>query len=77
MRRYHEPINVFLQRNRPLHFFWRRRHIHVITIQDYWLARSCWWHHDEARLYMRLDTSRGVLEIFRSQSSWFMSRVFD
>jgi hypothetical protein len=77
MRRYREPILVHAKNNRPLSLSWRNRHIKVDTVQDRWIARSRWWSRDETRLYLRLHTGHGIMEIYRSEASWFISRIAD
>lgn len=77
MRQYREPITVHVNRNRPVCFSWRNRHIRVDNILDRWVARSRWWSQDETRFYLQLDTSRGTIEVYRSGALWYLSRVVD
>jgi len=77
MRLYREPIRVHTSRNRPVCFSWRNRHIHVEAVLDRWIARSRWWSHDETRFYLRLHTSRGTMEVYRSGAAWYLSRIAD
>lgn len=77
MKRYREPICMHAVRNRPVSFSWRNRHVRVDGILDRWIARSRWWSDDETRVYLRLHTNRGAMEIYRSGASWFISRVAD
>lgn len=51
--------------------------LNVHKLVDKWVARSRWWSHDEKRIYLRLHTSRGVVEIYRSGRQWFVSRIAD
>jgi len=77
MKHYREPVYVHSLRNRPLSLSWRNRHVHIEAVLDRWVARSRWWGHDETRLYMRLHTNRGTMEVYRSGVSWFLSRIAD
>lgn len=77
MRQYREPITVHASRNRPVCFSWRNRHIRVEAILDRWVARSRWWSRDETRFYLRLDTSRGTMDVYRCGADWYLSRIAD
>lgn len=77
MRQYREPIRVYADRSRPVCLAWRNRRVHVDAVLDRWVARSRWWSNDETRLYLRLHTDRGIMEVYRRGASWFMSRVAD
>jgi len=77
MRRYREQIYMHAVQNRPVSFSWRNRHVRVEGILDRWIARSRWWSDDETRVYLRLHTNRGAMEVYHSGVSWFISRVAD
>jgi hypothetical protein len=51
--------------------------LEVHEVLDKWVARSRWWSKDERRVYFRLHTSRGIIEVYRRNSGWFISRVAD
>jgi hypothetical protein len=51
--------------------------VNIRAVLDKWVARSRWWSNDERRVYARLHTSRGIVEVYRSGQQWFMSRIAD
>jgi hypothetical protein len=53
------------------------RSLDVRAVLDKWVARSRWWSEDERRIYVRLHTARGILEIYRTGRQWYMSRIAD
>jgi len=44
-----------------------------------WVVESRWWNASafSRRVYYRLYTDRGVLEVFRSDGRWILARVAD
>lgn len=53
------------------------RSLNVRAVLDKWVARSRWWNNDEKRVYLRLDTSRGIIEVYRVGRQWYVSRIAD
>lgn len=53
------------------------KRLDVRSVVDNWVARSRWWSTDERRVYFRLLTTRGVIEIYRLGHDWYLSRVAD
>jgi hypothetical protein len=47
------------------------------VVLDKWVARSRWWSNDEKRLYLRLHTARGIIEVYKTDRQWYVSRVAD
>ncbi len=61
------------RRNKPVDL----RTFTIRAVLDKWVARSRWWSGDEKRVYFRLHTSRGIVEVYRSNRKWFISRTAD
>ena len=51
--------------------------LNVREIIDRWVARSRWWATDEKRSYFRLHTTRGIIEVYRCNKRWYVSRIAD
>ncbi len=63
MKRQKEPVDI--------------RTFNIRSVLDRWVARSRWWSNDERRVYLRLHTRRGIIEVYRSDGQWYVSRVAD
>jgi hypothetical protein len=77
MKVYLEPIDVEPTRGMPRRLRWRRRHYTVEQVADFWVSQTKWWSSEERRLYMRLVTNEGTMEIYRQGERWMMARVMD
>lgn len=50
----------------------------VARVDDVWVVRSRWWHHDEQRVYFALVTDTGRrLIIYRTREHWYLAEVQD
>jgi hypothetical protein len=49
----------------------------VLSIPDYWVIQSRWWRSEEKRCYLRLVTDSGLIEIYRRDDQWILSRIWD
>lgn len=77
MKRLLVPIQVETTKGWPVRFDWRDRTVRVHQPIDYWIRESRWWAEPEKRIYFLLDTDAGALEIYRSDSSWVLTRQMD
>ena len=41
----------------------------VRRVLDFWILQSRWWGYEEKRIYFRLETDGGVLEVYRAEAS--------
>lgn len=71
-----EPIDVSFHA-KPRAFCWRGKLYEVEQVLETWSARTDWWGTEEQREYFMLLTERGVMEIFRGNSGWILSRIVD
>jgi hypothetical protein len=73
-----EPIDVGCKDDVPYVICWRGGAYDVERVLDVWWARGPWWEADERRDYLLLETTSGVMEVFRStHQGWTLSRIFD
>ncbi|HLP29684.1 MAG TPA: hypothetical protein VK147_13690 [Candidatus Didemnitutus sp.] len=73
-----EPIDVGCRNNTPYVVCWRGGAYDVERVLDAWSSRGPWWGIDEVRDYILLETTSGVMEVYKSgQNSWILSRIFD
>lgn len=77
MRLYLEPIDVDISARQLRRVHWRRQVFSVREVLERWISQTKWWSSEEKRLYFRLLTSDGILEIYRSGEQWVLSRIMD
>jgi hypothetical protein len=77
----YEPVLVHINKNsRMTAFIWRRRLYHVLGILCWWREPSAWWCGEPVRLLLRVNAEnvqKGVYELCRIGSDWFISRLHD
>ena len=77
MKRIGEEIEVRTVRDRPVAFRWRRRHYTVRETIDTWILQGKWWVREERRVYFKVLTDRGTMEIFHRDDRWWLSSIYD
>ncbi len=77
MKLYLEQVDVEEDGGKPKRVRWRKKVFVVERILDGWIAQGKWWRREEKRVYLRLLTDRGVIEVFRIGETWKLSRLFD
>ena len=81
MRLLLEPIEVLAPEGEPRRLRWRGRDWPVDEIQDRWTWRGRWWRdaalEGETRDYFRVLSRGSTLEVYVSEGSWVLSRVWD
>ena len=77
MKLYLEPIDVESTQGAPRKFQWRRKVFIVERILDGWISQGRWWRREEKRIYLKLLTDRGIVEVYRIGEKWKLSRLFD
>ena len=70
-------LQVRERRGRPRIVRRGKRSYRVQKILDVWIYQSRWWSDEERRIYFRLWTNRGVMEIWRSEGEWRMGKMLD
>lgn len=71
------PVEVDVKKGWPVSIRWQNRRWSVTQVSDWWVARERWWSREEERVYFRLVTDRGVVEVYRSGDDWTLARLFD
>lgn len=71
-----EPIDV-AGLTTPTAFCWKGFLYEVDCVLESWTARGEWWGKEERREYFMLLTQRGVMEIFKGNEGWVLSRIVD
>lgn len=81
MHFFHAPIDVELdQRGSPRLIRWRRGRYQVREIIEVWITRGRWWAGEEERLFMRIETDRAQLVIYRcgrGGTEWRLYQMID
>lgn len=80
MRLLDQPIEVELvegSRHRP-----RLLHTSIGTLKvkqrlDFWVVQTNWWGNEVRRVYLLLDTSGGMVEVFVDGDRWWLHRLQD
>lgn len=67
------PIAVEARKGVPRRIRWGRRIYTVRRLLDFWILQSRWWAREEKRVYFRIETDQGVMEVYRgeeTQGTW-------
>jgi hypothetical protein len=72
-----EPVKVEMLGRAPHRVFWRGSVFNIEKLVDVWVSHRTWWGNEERRVYMRLLTDRGTIDIYRSGEFWMLSRMVD
>lgn len=67
MKYVNAPISVEARKGIPRRLRWGRRVYDVRRLLDFWILQSRWWGREEKRVYFRLDTDGGVVEVYREE----------
>ncbi len=57
-----------------------RRHGRVYRVRsmiDYWMVQGKWWADEERRVYFRVSTTGGIMDVYRSGARWVLASVED
>ena len=71
------PVEVEVKKGWPVLIRWGHRRMAVRQVSDWWVARERWWAKEEERVYFRLVTDKGTVEVYRSGDQWTLARLFD
>lgn len=61
------PISVDVHKGVPRRIRWGRHVYRVRRLLDYWILQSRWWGREVKRVYFRLETDGGVMEVYREE----------
>ena len=71
------PVEVEVKKGWPVVIRWEHRRMTVRQVSDWWVARERWWSREEERVYFRLVTDTGTVEVYRCGDKWTLARMFD
>lgn len=77
MKRIGDEVDVREKKGWPVEVRWCNRTYHTRRLVDFWVVRSRWWAREEQRIYFRVWTDRGTLELSCSNGRWILSKMFD
>ncbi len=78
MKLHLESIDVQLAGTAPTAVCWRGGVYPVQQVIDTWWSAGPWWEDSEERTYLLIETTSGVMEIFRSSTrGWMLARTFE
>lgn len=66
MKYLNESITVDARNSVPYRFRWQGRTYRTRKLLDYWILQTRWWGREEKRIYFRLETNHGVMEVYRA-----------
>ena len=64
------PVSVDARKGVPRRIHRGRRIYTVRRVVDFWILQSRWWGREEKRIYFRLETDGGVVEVYRTDASF-------
>ena len=77
MKRFSEPIQVSTTRGWPVAVRRGDRTYRVRELLDVWVVQGRWWRDEEKRVFFRVRTDGGVLELYRVGERWVLSKQTD
>lgn len=80
MRRINQPVRVLLDEGGPARITFEDQTLVVQELILCWVYQTRWWAPggDERRVYYRLQTNAGVVEVYRKNGrDWVLTRIAD
>jgi hypothetical protein len=79
MKRIFLPVDIELQDDVPVRVDWDGTTYRVKSLVECWIVETQWWTEagETRRVYYRLYTDRGVLEVFEARTNWVLARIAD
>lgn len=79
MRRINQSISVQADDSYPTEISWDGDLLHVEDLIKCWVYQTGWWNPEggERRVYYRLKTDAGVVDVYRSGAEWTLARILD
>ena len=65
MKRLNQPIDVLSRDGYPRYIYHNGKTIEVQVIQNLWVIQGYWWISEQKRVYYRVQTPRGIMEIYK------------
>lgn len=77
MKRRSDTVSVRTLRGWPADVCLGDRVYRVRDVVDVWVVQGRWWGEEEKRVFFRLRTDQGDVEVYRSGVRWVLSKVMD
>jgi hypothetical protein len=77
MKRRFEPVEVEVAKGWPVFVYRNGKKHRVRHLVDVWVVQGKWWAEEERRVYFRVHTTGGTLDVFKSGDAWVLSKVQD
>lgn len=79
MKRIFLPVDIEMQDDVPVRVYWDGATYRVKSLVECWIVETQWWTEsgETRRVYYRLYTDRGVLEVFEARTNWVLARIAD
>lgn len=77
MKRVDRPVEASIKKGWPVRIKRENKFYATRQVVDFWIVQSRWWATEERRIYFRLWTDRGTIEVYRSGDSWVLSKILD
>jgi hypothetical protein len=79
MKRIEEPVEVEDRKGWPVRIRRGARDYRVRELVDVWIVQGRWWLDEEKRVYFRVLTDKGVMDVYRRdpKGEWIMSKLAD
>ncbi len=77
MKRRSDDIEVRDVRGWPVEIRRDGRVYRVREMLDAWVVQGHWWGDEEKRVFFRVRTDRGAVELYRTGGRWVLSKELD
>lgn len=77
MKRRSEPVDVDITKGWPVVIHRHGQAYRVQSMLDVWIVQGKWWSQEERRVYFRVSTTGGIMDVYRSDARWVLASVED
>lgn len=79
MKRLEEPVKVEDRKGWPVQIRRGSRVYRVRKLVDVWVVQGRWWLDEEKRVYFRVLTDKGTMDVYRRDKTgeWVMAKMMD
>lgn len=79
MKRIEEPVEVEDRKGWPMVIRRGKKSYRVRKLIDLWVVQGRWWLDEEKRVYFRVLTDKGVMDVYQNleNKKWVMAKLGD
>lgn len=77
MKRRSEPVDVDVTKGWPVVIRRNGRIYRVESMLDVWIVQGKWWSREERRVYFRVSTTHGIMDVYNADATWILASVED